>query len=299
MGGYSTADGFMGQVSVSERNLLGTGRYARASLTAGQYIRGVEFNFVEPYFLDYRMSAGIDLFARQTLASPYLSYGTSNYGTNLKFGIPLREDLTFAIALFDLRAANLAGVRFGRLHQSQPELHIDLPDTRCARRGFARRSGRYPRSLSGLESANFQSNCLYANNSPIYVAALPIREELSYGTEVDFAAGIRIDFNTLDNNKRPTNGLLVNFGQDIRRPWRRRLISAYGHRFPQLLRNRLGSRRRPASARRRHDRLAEMSELRQRTPACPTMATCACSTTSRWVRTSSAVSSRPAWARAT
>ena len=94
MGGYSTADGFMGQVSISERNLLGTGRYARASLTAGQYVRGVEFNFVEPYFLDYRMSGGIDLFARQTLASPYLSYGTTNYGTTLKFGVPLREDLT-------------------------------------------------------------------------------------------------------------------------------------------------------------------------------------------------------------
>ena len=31
MGGYSTADGFMAQVSISERNLLGTGRYARAS----------------------------------------------------------------------------------------------------------------------------------------------------------------------------------------------------------------------------------------------------------------------------
>src|SRR5580693_4808323 len=97
MGGYSTADGFMGQVSVAERNLLGTGRYARASLTAGQYTRGVEFNFVEPYLLDYRMSGGIDLFARQTLASPYLSYGTSNYGTNLKFGIPLREDLSLQL----------------------------------------------------------------------------------------------------------------------------------------------------------------------------------------------------------
>ena len=33
MGGYSTADGFMGQVSVSERNLMGTGRYAKASVT--------------------------------------------------------------------------------------------------------------------------------------------------------------------------------------------------------------------------------------------------------------------------
>ena len=76
MGGYSTADGFMAQVSISERNLLGTGRYAKASLTYGQYIRGIELSFVEPYFLDQRLSGGIDLFARQTLSSPYLSYGT-------------------------------------------------------------------------------------------------------------------------------------------------------------------------------------------------------------------------------
>ena len=56
MGGYSTADGWMAQVSVSERNLLGTGRFARASVTYGEYIRGAELRFVEPYFLDERMS---------------------------------------------------------------------------------------------------------------------------------------------------------------------------------------------------------------------------------------------------
>ena len=97
MGGYSTADGFMGQVSISERNLMGTGRYGRASGTFGQYIRGIELGFVEPYFLDQRLSAGIDLFARQTLSSPYLSYGSTTYGTNLKMGVPLREDLSFQL----------------------------------------------------------------------------------------------------------------------------------------------------------------------------------------------------------
>jgi hypothetical protein len=39
MGGYSTADGFMGQVSVFESNLMGTGRYGRAS---GRKVRGQE-----------------------------------------------------------------------------------------------------------------------------------------------------------------------------------------------------------------------------------------------------------------
>src|ERR1700685_1105404 len=97
MGGYSTADGFMGQVSISERNLMGTGRYAKASGTLGQYIRGIELNFVEPYLLDTRLSGGIDLFARETLSSPYLSYGSSNYGKNFQTGGPLREDLALQV----------------------------------------------------------------------------------------------------------------------------------------------------------------------------------------------------------
>ena len=47
---------------------------------------------MEPYFFDQRLSAGVDLFARETLSSPYLSYGSTTYGTNLKLGVPVRED---------------------------------------------------------------------------------------------------------------------------------------------------------------------------------------------------------------
>ena len=97
MGGYSTAQGWMVQASVSERNLLGTGRFAKVSATYGEYIRSAELDFVEPYFLDQRMSAGVDLFARETLANSYFSYGTESIGGTLKFGIPLRED--FAVQL--------------------------------------------------------------------------------------------------------------------------------------------------------------------------------------------------------
>ena len=102
MGGYSTADGFMGQVSISERNLLGTGRYAKASLTAGQYIRGVEFNFVEPYFLDYRMSGGIDLFARQTPGEPvsFVWHDQLRHHSEVRHSAARRLDP--AVALFDL-----------------------------------------------------------------------------------------------------------------------------------------------------------------------------------------------------
>ena len=73
MGGYSTADGWMGQVSISEKNLLGTGRFAKASLTYGEFIRGVELNFVEPYLLDQRLSGGVDLFARESVGRAPIS----------------------------------------------------------------------------------------------------------------------------------------------------------------------------------------------------------------------------------
>jgi outer membrane protein insertion porin family len=215
MGGYSTADGFMGQVSVSERNLLGTGRYARASLTAGQYIRGVEFNFVEPYFLDYRMSGGIDLFARQTLASPYLSYGTTNYGTSLKFGIPLREDLSLQLR-YSIYAQQISlSSSLDDCTNINPNFTSTFPTPVALAAASLGVPGGINAAYPGWQPANFQSNCLYQNNLPLYVAALPIREELSYGTEIVSQPGYGLTFNTLDNNKHPTSGLLVNFGQDV------------------------------------------------------------------------------------
>jgi dienelactone hydrolase len=55
-GGYSTTDGALAEVSVSERNLLGRGLFAKASVTYGQYARGYSLSFVEPYLLDYRVA---------------------------------------------------------------------------------------------------------------------------------------------------------------------------------------------------------------------------------------------------
>ena len=75
-GGYSTTDGALAEVSISERNFLGRGLYAKASVTYGQYARGYSLSFVEPYLLDYRVALGLDLFQREQLANSYISYGT-------------------------------------------------------------------------------------------------------------------------------------------------------------------------------------------------------------------------------
>ena len=66
-GGYSTAGGALASVTVGERNFLGTGDIARASVTYGQYARGFDLSFTDPYALGPRLSLGVDLFGKETL----------------------------------------------------------------------------------------------------------------------------------------------------------------------------------------------------------------------------------------
>jgi outer membrane protein insertion porin family len=92
-GGYSTTDGFLGEVKVGDRNFLGTGKTVNASLTYGQYARGIDLSASEPYFLGSRISAGIELYGRQNQGSPYQSYGSDIYGATMQFGTPLTEQI--------------------------------------------------------------------------------------------------------------------------------------------------------------------------------------------------------------
>jgi outer membrane protein insertion porin family len=92
-GGYSTTDGLLAEIKVGDRNFLGSGKALSASVTWGQYARGIDLSASEPYFLGTRVSAGIELFGRQNEASPYQSYGTNIYGATVQFGTPLTEEI--------------------------------------------------------------------------------------------------------------------------------------------------------------------------------------------------------------
>ena len=92
-GGYSTADGMLAQVSISDRNFLGTGDFAKASVMYGQYARGFDLAFTDPYFFDQRLAGGVDLFGKQTFANSNQAYNTGLYGTKFTLGTPLTEQL--------------------------------------------------------------------------------------------------------------------------------------------------------------------------------------------------------------
>jgi outer membrane protein insertion porin family len=93
MGGYSSADGPQATISVGDKNFLGAGDIAKASLTYGEYAKGFDLSFTDPYALGPRLSLGVDLFGKETFASPYQSYDSTFYGAKVSIGTPLNDQL--------------------------------------------------------------------------------------------------------------------------------------------------------------------------------------------------------------
>src|ERR1700716_2630833 len=88
-GGYSTTNGALAEVSISEPNFLGRGLFAKASVTYGHYARGLSLSFLEPYLLDYRVALGLDVSYREQLANGSISYGTTTLGFSPRLGLAL------------------------------------------------------------------------------------------------------------------------------------------------------------------------------------------------------------------
>jgi outer membrane protein insertion porin family len=206
-GGYSTTDGALAEVSVSERNFLGRGLFAKASVTYGQYARGYSLSFVEPYLLDYRVALGLDLFQREQLANSYISYGTKTIGFSPRLGFALREDLSL------------------QLRYSIYQQQIQLPSTLANCNNDPNNPFMaFNPTPSFVNSVGGPAGLPAPATDPSGVglwcysdgeASLPVRRELQSGKVLTSSVGYSLSYNTLDNNKNPTDGLLVSFGQDF------------------------------------------------------------------------------------
>jgi outer membrane protein insertion porin family len=215
MGGYSTSDGWLGEVSVQERNLLGTGRFARAAVTYGQYTKGIELSYAEPYFLDYRASLGIDLFAKQTLSNTYISYGTESFGGTLKWSLPLREDLAVQLRYSAFSQSIQLPSTLNNCNNINPDFVNTFP-TNSALASTGDPASAYP-GVNGPGGPSYANNLANGQVSCLAdgEASLPVRAELANGATFTSAPGYGIVYNSLDNNKNPTNGVYFIFGQDI------------------------------------------------------------------------------------
>ena len=191
-GGYSTADGFISQVSVAERNLGGRGIFAKASVTYGQHKRGFGLSLVEPYLFGYRMSGGVDLYLRQNLANSYVSYDTKTYGANFRLGFQLTE--------------NLSVQPHYSIYRQEVSFDTNPQYDNCI---DSRRAGDNGRNGTGTGVQ--PGNSCYSDGE----AALAVRKELAQGPVWVSMAGYTMAYNTLDNNKSPTSGLFASFKQDV------------------------------------------------------------------------------------
>lgn len=174
-GGYSTADGVLGEVSVGERNFLGRGQTVRAAVQYGQRTRGFDLSFIEPFLMGNRLALGLDVFGKELTNSTYLSYSSRTLGGTIRLGIPLTDYLG-------------SQVRYQAYTQ-----RITLPS-----------------QLADCSAANPAPNC-YLNGE----ASMAVRRELAQGEVLVSAVGYNLTYNTLDNNRFPTGGIFVDFKQDF------------------------------------------------------------------------------------
>lgn len=94
-GGYSTADGPLIELKAMERNFRGKGQEVELKGTLARRSRSIFFSFLEPYFLNRHLHAGVDLFTTKTKQDTRgtfkSAYEQSDMGMGLRMGYELGE----------------------------------------------------------------------------------------------------------------------------------------------------------------------------------------------------------------
>ncbi|MGD9262909.1 MAG: outer membrane protein assembly factor BamA [Methyloceanibacter sp.] len=90
--GYSTVEGVIGDVSISERNLMGRGQYVRLGLAGSLERFQIDFSFTEPAFLGRNIAAGFDLFHKEVDLTNVASFKQRDTGGNLRIGFPVANN---------------------------------------------------------------------------------------------------------------------------------------------------------------------------------------------------------------
>lgn len=96
--GYSTSEGVIGDIAITERNFMGNGQFIRLKLGGSIERLQVDLSFTEPRFLDKNISAGFDLFHKELDLSDSSSYKTRKTGFSPRIGFPLSENIWMTVS---------------------------------------------------------------------------------------------------------------------------------------------------------------------------------------------------------
>lgn len=189
-GGYSTAYGFIGEVAVTETNFMGRGQYVRLAGSLGQYSRGVDFSFTEPYFMGNRIAAGFDVFAKKTNVSRYSFYDNFVTGATLRLGLPVTEEITFS-PRYSIYSSN-----------------ISIPND--SYRPYKDCSEPIWGTTPGYNGADPTADNSCLSNGE---ASLALKQ--AQGSTLTSLVGYTLSYNSLDNNRMPTGGIFAELRQDF------------------------------------------------------------------------------------
>ncbi|MCW2307607.1 outer membrane protein assembly factor BamA [Rhodobium gokarnense] len=189
--GYSSAEGVIGDVSITERNFLGRGQFVRAAVGGGESTRTYEFSFREPYFMGRRLSAGFDLYRRQFEETDYRSYEETTTGGNLTFGLPLNEEVRLNLTY--------------TAYQRDFDVAKELKDG-CYMRKYTR-GDKIPPSCDRNGDGKFDRNL------DMDEASLAVKDAI--GETFTSIIGYSLVYDTRDDIKRPRDGYYGKFQQEF------------------------------------------------------------------------------------
>ena len=181
-GGYSTSDGVIGEISLSESNFLGRGQFVRIAGTLGQRTQGIDFSFTEPYFLGYRVAAGIDLFSKFND-----NYNTGRFesrvtGGQVRFTFPITEEFSVTP------------------RYSIYTTEIDIPNE--ADRPYNDCTNPIPGITPIGATSSDVFNCVTNGE-----ATVAVKE--AQGTTLTSLVGLNFNYNSLDSVQNPRNGFIA------------------------------------------------------------------------------------------
>ena len=194
-GGYSTTQGFLAEVSVSQSNFMGRGEYVRVWRSRLASMRsGVELNYTEPFFLDQRLAAGFDLYTKISDASQYAYYSNWVTGGTIRFGIPITDEITL-------------GPRY-TLYNSRLTIpnSTSQPYNDCT----------YP--INGTTPGTFGAlpvDTIFGTTSCLTNGEASVALKQAQGDWVTSMVGYTLSYNSLDNPRDPHNGIRADLKQDF------------------------------------------------------------------------------------
>jgi len=128
-GGYSSSEGPIADISYKERNFMGNGQYLALTLSGSFTRLQGDLSFTEPHFLDSNVSAGVDVFYRDSNYLATAGYYLTHEGFDVRFGFPLTDDLSlstrYTLARDEIYNVNYTDTTIGALAPPSVQAGVD------------------------------------------------------------------------------------------------------------------------------------------------------------------------------